>query len=85
MAGIDANLQRQSERGVEIKRQEEGMAKLSARKAAIQSRLLDPVAYGEGQKDALKPLVVDQVYLVRELAQLEEEWLALQEQLEATG
>ena len=58
------------------------MAKLNARKAAIDGQLADPAIYDEAKKDALKALIVDQAYVVRELSQLEAEWLALQEQLE---
>jgi ATP-binding cassette subfamily F protein 3 len=66
-----------------LKRLDEQMAKLNARKSSIDARLADPAVYGEAQKDALKELVVDQAYVARELAQLEAEWLALHEQLEA--
>jgi ATP-binding cassette subfamily F protein 3 len=65
-----------------IKRVEEQMAKLNARKAEVDARLLEPGIYEAAQKDALKTLVADQAFLVRDLGQLEEEWLALQEQLE---
>jgi ATP-binding cassette, subfamily F, member 3 len=65
-----------------IKRLEEKMAKLNAQKAQIDARLADPSAYGEGQKEALKTLVLDQAYVARELAQLEAEWLEQQRRLE---
>jgi ATP-binding cassette subfamily F protein 3 len=65
-----------------LKRLEEQLAKLNARKSAIDAQLADPALYGEAQKDAVKALVVDQAYVARELAQLEAEWLALQEQLD---
>jgi len=65
-----------------IKRLEELMAKLNARKAAIDARLADPAIYGEAQKDDLKTLIVDQAFVSRELAQLEAEWLELQQRLE---
>jgi len=65
-----------------IKRLEELMAKLNARKAAIDARLADPAIYGEAQKDNLKTLIVDQAFVSRELAQLEAEWLELQQRLE---
>jgi hypothetical protein len=42
----------------------------------------DPALYGEGQKDALKALILDQAYAARALAELEAEWLALHEQLD---
>jgi ATP-binding cassette subfamily F protein 3 len=66
-----------------IKRLEEQMAKLNARKADIDARLLDPAIYEADKKDALKTLVADQAFVVRDLGTLEEEWLELQEQLEA--
>jgi ATP-binding cassette subfamily F protein 3 len=68
-----------------LKRLEEQLAKLNARKSAIDAQLADPALYGEAQKDAVKMLVVDQAYVARELAQLEAEWLALQEQLDAVS
>jgi len=65
-----------------IKRLEEKMAKLNAQKAQIDTRLADPSAYGEGQKEALKTLILDQAYVARELTQLEAEWLEQQRRLE---
>ena len=68
-----------------LKRLEEQMAKLNAKKSALDAQLADPVIYGEAQKDALKALILDQAYVARELAELEAEWLALQEQLETSN
>ncbi|WP_020654160.1 ATP-binding cassette domain-containing protein [Massilia niastensis] len=65
-----------------IKRLEEQMAKLNTKKAEIDARLLDPEIYEAGNKDRLKTLVADQAFAVRDLEQLESEWLELQEQLE---
>jgi ATP-binding cassette subfamily F protein 3 len=65
-----------------LKRVEEQMAKLNAKKADIDARLLDPSIYDADKKDALKTLVADQAFCVRDLATLENEWLELQEQLE---
>ena len=65
-----------------IKRLDELMAKRNAEKAAIDARLADPAIYGEANKEALKALIVDQAFAARELAQLEAEWLELQQQLE---
>ena len=64
-----------------LKRLDEQIAKLNARKSAIDGELAGPAIYGEAQKDALKALILDQAYVTRELAGLEAEWLALQEQL----
>ena len=66
-----------------IKRLEEQMAKLNARKAEIDARLLEPAIYEADKKEELKTLVADQAFVVRDLGTLEEEWLALQEQLES--
>jgi ATP-binding cassette subfamily F protein 3 len=67
-----------------LKRLDEQMAKLNEKKAAIDAQLADPALYGEAQKGALKALILDQAYVARELAVLEAEWLALQEQLETS-
>jgi ATP-binding cassette, subfamily F, member 3 len=78
--------QRQSEarKPVEarLKRIDETLAKLAAKKTAIDAQLADPAVYGEAQKEALKALILDQAYVARELAQLEAEWLELQQKLE---
>jgi ATP-binding cassette subfamily F protein 3 len=65
-----------------IKRIEEQMAKLNAKKAGIDARLLEPGIYDAANKDELKNLVADQAFCSRDLGQLENEWLQLQEQLE---
>jgi ATP-binding cassette subfamily F protein 3 len=66
-----------------VKRLEEQMAKLNARKGEIDARLLDAAIYEADRKDELKTLVADQAFVVRDLGTLEEEWLELQEQLES--
>jgi ATP-binding cassette subfamily F protein 3 len=66
-----------------LKRLEEQLAKFNARKSAIDAQLADPALYGEARKEAVRTLIVDQAYVARELAQLEAEWIALQEQLDA--
>ncbi|MFL6672079.1 MAG: ATP-binding cassette domain-containing protein, partial [Massilia sp.] len=65
-----------------IKRLEEQMAKLNAKKAGIDARLLDPAIYEATSKEELKNLVADQAFCSRDLGELENEWLELQEQLE---
>jgi ATP-binding cassette subfamily F protein 3 len=65
-----------------IKRIEEQMAKLNAKKAGIDAKLLEPSIYDAANKDELKSLVADQAFCSRDLGQLEKEWLELQEQLE---
>jgi ATP-binding cassette subfamily F protein 3 len=65
-----------------IKRLEEQMAKLNARKSAIEAQLAGPSIYGEAQKEGLKALILDQAYVARELAQIEAEWLEQHDRLE---
>ena len=59
-----------------IKRIEETMARLNARKAEIESQLVQPEVYADGDK--VKALMLDQAYVAKELEQLESEWLELQ-------
>jgi ATP-binding cassette subfamily F protein 3 len=68
----------QKKKGAEsrIKRIEEAMAKLSTKKAEIDSQLAQPEVYQDGEK--VKGLMLDQAYLAREIEQLESEWLELQ-------
>jgi len=68
-----------------IKRLEELMQRHSARKDAIDARLADPDIYAEALKNELKNLLFEQANLVKELEQLESEWLSNQEALEALG
>ena len=65
-----------------IKRLDEQMAKLNARKSEIDARLSGGAIYEEPQKEALKAVLLDQAYVARELAQMEAEWLELHERLE---
>ena len=66
-----------------IKRLEEQMAKLNARKTAVDAGLAGSEIYEESKKEELKSLMLDQAYLARELAQVEAEWLEKQAELEA--
>ena len=66
-----------------LKRLDESIAKLAAQKTAMDKLLADPGLYGDEKKDTLKAAILDQAYVARELAQLEAEWLALHEQLDA--
>jgi len=66
-----------------VKRLDEQMAKLQAKKATIDAALLDPTIYDAQNKDRLKTLVADQAFVARDLETFEMEWLELQEQLEA--
>ena len=65
-----------------IKRLEEQMAKQQARKDEIDAKLADQAIYEASRKDELKTLITEQAYCVRELEQLEGEWLQQQEALE---
>ena len=56
-----------------IKRLEELMTRLNARKAEIEARLGDPAVYQDPA--ALKALLLDQAYVAQELEQVETEWL----------
>ena len=66
-----------------IKRLEEQMAKLNARKAEVDASLATPSIYEEPRKDELKALLLDQAYLAKELGQVESEWLEKQAELDA--
>ncbi|HEX6156480.1 MAG TPA: ATP-binding cassette domain-containing protein [Burkholderiales bacterium] len=63
-----------------IKRLEELMTRLNARKSEIDAKLGDPAVYQDGE--ALKALLHDQAYVAREIEQVEAEWLAKQAELE---
>jgi ATP-binding cassette subfamily F protein 3 len=65
-----------------IKRLDEQMAKLNARKADVDARLADPAIYEEANREALKTLIRDQASLTKELEELETDWLEQQEALE---
>jgi ATP-binding cassette subfamily F protein 3 len=58
------------------------MAKLNAKKAEVDAKLLDSAIYEADRKEELKNLVADQAFCSRDLENLEGEWLELQEQLE---
>ncbi|MBY0237713.1 MAG: ATP-binding cassette domain-containing protein [Burkholderiaceae bacterium] len=66
-----------------IKRLEEQIAKRNGQKAEIDSQLGDSTIYDAANKAKLKTLLTDQAFYTKDLEQLEGEWLALQEQLEA--
>ena len=63
-----------------IKRLEELMARLGARKVEIEKKLGDPALYQDGAE--LKALLEDQAYVAREIEQMEAEWLEKQAELE---
>jgi ATP-binding cassette subfamily F protein 3 len=65
-----------------IKRLEEQIAKRNGQKAEVDAKLGEPGAYDAANKAKLKLLLADQAFFTKDLAQLEAEWLELQEQLE---
>ena len=65
-----------------VRRLEELMARLAARKADIEARLADSAIYGATRSEELKALLLDQAYVAKELETLEAEWLAKQADLE---
>jgi ATP-binding cassette subfamily F protein 3 len=65
-----------------IKRLEEQIAKRNGQKAEVDAKLAEPGAYDAANKAKLKLLLADQSFFGKDLAQLEAEWLELQEQLE---
>ncbi|MEO8839110.1 MAG: ATP-binding cassette domain-containing protein, partial [Herbaspirillum sp.] len=65
-----------------IKRLEEKIAQCQSQKAALDQRLVAPDLYDTEHKEELKTLLSDQAYQIKELTQLENEWLQQQEALE---
>jgi ATP-binding cassette subfamily F protein 3 len=65
-----------------VRRLEEMIARLNARKAGIEAQLADPGVYQDASKAVLKDILVDQAHVGRELFQLEAEWLEKQAELE---
>jgi ATP-binding cassette, subfamily F, member 3 len=65
-----------------IKRLEEQIAKRTARKAELDARLAAPEIYDAANKEELKTLLTEQAYCVKEIEQLEFEWLEQQDALE---
>jgi len=65
-----------------IKRLEEKMAKTNAQKTDLDAQLADEAIYDAAKKETLKQLLSDQAYCVKELAELETQWLEQQEALE---
>jgi ATP-binding cassette subfamily F protein 3 len=66
-----------------IKTLEVQIAKRNGQKAETDAKLGEPSAYDAANKAKLKQLLADQTFFTKDLAQLETEWLGLQEQLEA--
>ena len=66
-----------------IRTLETQIAKRNEQKALVDAQLAEPAIYDAANKAKLKTLMADQAYYTKDLAQLEGEWLKLQEQLEA--
>jgi ATP-binding cassette subfamily F protein 3 len=65
-----------------IKRLEEMIDRLNAKKSALEARLADAALYRPEAKDALQAALLDQAYVGKELVELEGEWLEKQAQLD---
>jgi ATP-binding cassette, subfamily F, member 3 len=68
-----------------VKRLEDMISRLSARKAVIEAQLADPGIYEPASKDTLQAALTDQAYVGKELSQLEAEWLEKQAALDHPG
>ncbi|QYF92458.1 ATP-binding cassette domain-containing protein [Massilia sp. PAMC28688] len=66
-----------------IKRLEEQIAKRNEQKAEVDAKLGESSIYEAANKAKLKQLLADQSFYAKDLAQLEGEWMALQEQLDS--
>ncbi|MCP5276815.1 MAG: ATP-binding cassette domain-containing protein [Thiobacillus sp.] len=66
-----------------IKRLEEQMDRLNARKTELDGELAAPDIYAEVNKDRLKAFLYEQAQVAKELEQLEAEWMEQQEALES--
>ena len=65
-----------------IKRLEEMIARLNAKKAEMEARLADPAIYLDASKNTLEAVLRAEAYVGKELGQLEGEWLDKQAELE---
>ncbi|NML59690.1 ATP-binding cassette domain-containing protein [Massilia sp. RP-1-19] len=68
-----------------LKRLEEQIAKRTEQKTEVDAKLAQPAIYEAANKAKLKTLLADQSFYTKDLAQLEAEWMELQEQLEAVA
>ena len=66
-----------------LKRLDDLIGRLQARKAEIEARLADPAIYQDAAKATLESALLDQAHVARELGELEAEWLEKQTQLES--
>jgi ATP-binding cassette subfamily F protein 3 len=65
-----------------VKRAEDKVTKLTAETERLQTALADPELYEKGDGEAVKSLQVEAGYAAKTLADAEEAWLELQEELE---
>jgi len=68
-----------------VRRLEEMIGRLNAKKAELETRLADAALYQPGARDALEAAQFDRASVARELGQLEAEWLEKQAEMEQTG
>ncbi|MEW5769601.1 MAG: ATP-binding cassette domain-containing protein [Pseudomonadota bacterium] len=66
-----------------VKRLEEQMARLNARKQELDALLAAPDIYAEANKEQLKAFLFEQAGIAKDLEQIEAEWLEQQEALES--
>jgi ATP-binding cassette subfamily F protein 3 len=66
-----------------IKRLEELMERLNTRKTELDGQLADAAIYADANKDTLRQALYEQAQIIKELEQLEAEWLEQQDALEA--
>ena len=78
----DATAQQRKPIEQRIRRIETKLAEAEAGKRTIDAALASPDLYDDTQREALKQALVDQAYRVREIEQLEAEWLEQQALLE---
>ncbi|MBS1186006.1 MAG: ATP-binding cassette protein [Burkholderiaceae bacterium] len=67
----------------QIKKLEQRMAQLNETKAAVDAQLAEQTIYDAANRDKLKTLLTEQAGCAKELAQLEDDWLDRQNELEA--
>jgi ATP-binding cassette subfamily F protein 3 len=66
-----------------IKRLEALMERLNSRKSELETQLADAAIYADANKESLKQALFEQAQIIKELEQLEAEWLEQQDALEA--
>ena len=66
-----------------IKRLESLMERLNSRKSELEAQLTDAAIYADANKESLKQALFEQAQIIKELEQLEAEWLEQQNALEA--